>query len=85
MTFSIMTLSIMIFSIVNDKTTCQDKIKLISNNYFQMYKTLQLFTGLITFNTNIFTSIKFLKTYVHIFAKAKKLLKMPSSLKHGFS
>ncbi len=46
-----------------------------------MYKTLQLYTNTFTFNTNKFTSFKFIKnTNVD-----KKLLKMPSSLKLGLN
>ncbi len=50
-----------------------------------MDKTLKLFTGLIISNTNIFTSIKVIKTHVHKFAQSQKLLKMPRSLKLGLN
>jgi hypothetical protein len=46
---------------VYEKTTCQSYIKFISDDYFQIYKTLQLFTHIITLNTNILTSIKVIK------------------------
>jgi hypothetical protein len=39
------------------KTTCQFQIKFITEDYLQMYKTLQLFTNTFSFNTNNFTSI----------------------------
>jgi hypothetical protein len=68
-----------------EKTTCQNYIKFISNIISQMYKTLQLFTDLITLNSNIFTNIKNIKTLEHIFMQTQKILKMPSSLKLGFN
>ncbi len=51
-----------------------------TQDYSQMYKTLQLFTIKITFNMNKFTSIKLLKTHM---CTDTKLLKMLSSLKLG--
>ncbi len=71
-------------SVVNvyEKTTCQDNIKFISDNYLQMHKTLQLFTNMLTLKTNIFTSIKVIK---NMYIPTLKLLKMPSSLKLGLN
>jgi hypothetical protein len=64
-----------------EKTTCQFQIKFITEDYLQMYKTLQLFTNTFSFNTNNFSSIKFLKrTHADT-----KFLKMPSSLKLGLN
>jgi len=40
------------------RTPCQFPIKFISDNYLQMYKTLQLFTNTFTLNTNILTNVK---------------------------
>ncbi len=54
------------------KTACKDKIKFINDHYSQMYKTLQLFTSLITSKTNIFTSIKAIENAcTHIYADTK--------------
>ncbi len=53
----------------------------VSDYYLQQYKSLQLFTSLITTNTNIFRSIKVIETPVHIFIQTHKLLKMPNLLK----
>ncbi len=63
-----------------EKTTCQFQIKFITEDYLQMYKTLQLFTNTFSFNTNNFTSIKVIKTH-----KDTKFFKMPSSLKLGLN
>ncbi len=60
-----------------EKTTCQFQIKFITENYLQMYNTLQLFTNTFTFNTNKFTSIRYHKCI----CTDAKLSKMPSSLK----
>ncbi len=48
-----------------EKTTCQFQIKLITDNYLQMCKTLQLFTNIFTLNANIFTSTKFVKKHMY--------------------
>jgi hypothetical protein len=59
-------------TLLSEKTTCQDQIKFISDNYFQMYKILQLFTSLITLSTNIFTSIKVIENAcTHIYTDTK--------------
>jgi len=48
-----------------EKTTYQFQIKFITDDYVQLYKTLQLFTNTFTINTNKFISIKVIKyTYV---------------------
>ncbi len=60
-----------------EKTTCQFQIKFITEDYLQMYKTLQIFTNTFTFITNKFTSIK---VTINTWTGAK-LSKMPSSLK----
>ncbi len=44
-----------------EKSTCQFQIKFITEDYFQMYKTEQLFTNTFIFNANNFTSIKVIK------------------------
>jgi hypothetical protein len=44
-----------------EKTTCQFQIKFISEDYLQVYKTVNLFTNTFTFNTNKFASIKVIK------------------------
>ncbi len=55
-----------------EKTTCQNQIKFISDNYFQIYKTLHLFTSITTLNTNTFTSIKVTKnTGTHSYTDTK--------------
>ncbi len=46
------------------KTTCQFQIKFITEDYLQMYKTVQLFTNTFSFNTNNFSSIKVIKTHM---------------------
>ncbi len=44
----------------------------ISDDYLQMYKTLQLITSLILTNTNTFTSINVIKnTCAHIYTNTK--------------
>jgi hypothetical protein len=43
------------------KTTCPFEIKFSTDDYLQMYKTLQIFTNTFTLNTNKFTSIKVIK------------------------
>ncbi len=62
-----------ILCLLYEKTTYQDKIKFISDHYLQIYKALQLFTSLITINTNIFASIK--NTYLQRHKVIKKLIK----------
>jgi len=44
-----------------EKISCQDQIKFITDDYLQIYKTLQLFTSLFTEITNIFTNTKAIK------------------------
>ncbi len=68
-----------------EKATCHYQIKFISDDFVQMYKTLQLFTSLIRLSTKIFTSIEKIKTHVHILTQTQKLLKLPKSLKLGFN
>ncbi len=47
-------------------------MKCISDDYFQMYQALQLFTSSVTLNTNIFTNIKINKnTCTHIYTSTK--------------
>jgi hypothetical protein len=54
------------------KTTFQFQIKFISHDYFQMYKTYQLFKSITILNTNIFMSIKVMKNRcTHIYADTK--------------
>jgi hypothetical protein len=48
---------------------CQDQIKLISDIYLQVYKTLEQFTSSFTLNANLFTSIKVIKIHIHIFTQ----------------
>ncbi len=59
-------------------TTCQNYIKFKSDNYLRMYKTLQLFTNLFTFKTNIFTSIKIIN---NTNMQAKKVIKNAKLIK----
>jgi hypothetical protein len=48
-----------------EETTFQYQIKFVTDDYLQIYKTLLLFTNIVTLNTNVFTSIKVIKnTYV---------------------
>ncbi len=68
-----------------EKTTCQNYIKFISVDYLQLDIVLQLFTSSFTVNTNIFTSIKVVKTHLHIFMQTQKLFKMQSTLKLGLN
>jgi hypothetical protein len=58
---------------VYEKTTCQNQIEFITDDYLQMYKTLQLFKSLFKGITNIY---KHTKTHLQI----QELLKMTS---HG--
>ncbi len=47
-----------------EKATCQNHIKFITDDYLQIYKTLQLFTSLLDklqAHTNIFTNTKVIK------------------------
>jgi hypothetical protein len=54
--------------------TTQNWAPVAGNDYFQIYKTLQLFTSVITLNTNIFTSIKIIKnTCTHIYTDTKAI------------
>ncbi len=55
--------------VLSKKTTSYNLIKFITDNYLQMYETLQLFTSLFTEITNIFTDTK--------------VIEMPSLLKLG--
>ncbi len=57
------------------KTTCQFKIKFITDNYLQLHKTLQPLTS-------IFTNIKAIKNSI---SRYKKILKMLSTLKLGLN
>ncbi len=58
--------------VMHEKTFCQNYIKFMSNDYFQMHKTLQLLISLITLNTNIFMCIKVIKkTCTHIYTNTK--------------
>ncbi len=66
-------------SIIVRKDYCHYKIKFISDDYLQMYKTLQLFTSLFTIITNIFTSIKVInraKIYRHSYLKCQARLRL---------
>ena len=55
----------MLFLFLN---TTQNWAPVTGNGYFQIYKTLQLFTSIITLSINIFTSIKVIKnTCTHIY------------------
>jgi len=51
---------------VYEKTSYQFQIKFITEDYYQKYKTLQLYTSIFKFNTNKFTAIKVIKNaYIH--------------------
>ncbi len=53
-----------------ERNKLRDKKKFISDDYLHMHKTFQLFTSVIIANTNIFTSIKVIKsTQTHIYTK----------------
>jgi hypothetical protein len=54
-----------------EKTTHQFYIKFISNDYLQMYTTLQQLTSTFPLNTNIFTSIKVICTDTKVTKNAK--------------
>ncbi len=45
-----------------EKTACPLEMKFITDDYLQMYETLQLFTNTFTFHKNKFTSIKVIKS-----------------------
>ncbi len=47
------------------KTACQNQIKIISDDYLELSKALQLFTRSFTLNTNIFTNTTDIKTHTH--------------------
>jgi hypothetical protein len=49
------------FETMHKTTTCQFKIKFNTEDYLLLYKTLQLFANIFTFNTNKFTSIEYIK------------------------
>ncbi len=66
--------------LVYEKTTCEDWIKFISDDYLQMYKTLQLFMSLITFNTNDLQASKLLKC-MYTYLQRQKIIKNAKLIK----
>jgi len=65
------------------KTTCQCQIKFITDNYLQMYKTLQLFTNTLNLIQTYLQTSKLLKThmYMHKDIKNANLIKAWIKLK----
>ncbi len=61
--------------IMSKKSTCQFKITFITDDYLQLYRTLQPLTS-------IFTNIKVIK---NMYEQTKKLLKTPSAIKLGLN
>jgi hypothetical protein len=61
--------------IMSKKSTCQFKIKFITDDYLQLHKTLQPLTS-------IFTNIKVIK---NMYEQTQQLLKMPSAIKLGLN
>ncbi len=58
-------------TLLSEKTTCQDQIKFISDNYFLMYKTLQLFTNLITLTQTYLQASVIENACTHIYTDTK--------------
>jgi hypothetical protein len=65
------------------KTACQFQIKFITQDFLEMYRTLQPNTITFTIYTSKFTSIKVIKThmYGHKVIKNTKLIKARIKLK----